>query len=83
MCVVSLVVSCRVVCAGIEFVFSGIPPEQSMDVLGYMLADDHIKLTLTSRSAIRRSFLPTLVTALSLVQRWARRRAATSHTASL
>ncbi len=58
-----------------------------MDVLGYMLADDHIKLTLTSRSAIRRSFLPTLVTALAIVQRWVRRRAATiattSHTASL
>ncbi|ELR23398.1 Choline/Carnitine oacyltransferase superfamily protein [Acanthamoeba castellanii str. Neff] len=77
--------------AWIEFVFSGIPPAQSMDVLGYMLADDHIKLTLTSRSAIRRSFLPTLVTALALVQRWARRRAAghatiattVSHPASL
>jgi hypothetical protein len=55
---------------GIEFVFSGIPPAQSMDVLGYMLADDHIKLTLTSRSPIRPSFLATLVAALALVQRW-------------
>jgi len=54
---------------GIQFVFSGIPPIQSdMNVIGYMLLDDRIAFTFTSRLPLdKEKLLSCMTSALSLV----------------
>jgi len=55
---------------GVDFVFSGLPPIKSPNVLGYMLLYDHINITFTSRKEVTSIFLPTLVASLALVHQW-------------